>query len=229
VERVGENTVLSSIVHLLDRAQAKRPRISELADRVAGGFVAAILVLAAGVALWWWQHSPEDAFWITLSVLVVTCPCALSLATPVALAAATGRLARMGLLTTRGHALETLARITHLVFDKTGTLTLGQLQLERVSPARRVSAEEALAIAGALERGSEHPVARALVRASKGRLGASDVHATPGEGIEGVVAGRRYRLGNAAFVERLSGPPPKLPASGLVTGTYVALGDEEGW
>ncbi|HSH28628.1 MAG TPA: heavy metal translocating P-type ATPase, partial [Thiohalobacter sp.] len=127
VRKVGQDTVLSAISRLLDRAQTEKPGVARLADRVAGWFVAAILLLAVGVAAWWWQAEPARAFAITLSVLVVTCPCALSLATPVALTAATGALTRMGVLTTRSHALETLARITHIVLDKTGTLTEGRL------------------------------------------------------------------------------------------------------
>ena len=111
--------MLAGIVRLMDRAQTEKPRIAQLADRVARWFVTALLVLAAIVALVWYAIDPARALWITIAVLVVTCPCALSLATPVALTAATGTLFRRGMLVTRGHALETLAAATHFVFDKT--------------------------------------------------------------------------------------------------------------
>ena len=157
VTHVGDDTVVSGIVRLLDRAQAEKPRLARIADEVAGWFVAGVLLVAAVVAVWWWLHDASRAFAVTLSVLVVTCPCALSLATPVAITAATGALTRLGLLTTRGHALEVLARATHMVFDKTGTLTRGLLSLERVAPRPGVPPNEVLALAAALERHSSIP------------------------------------------------------------------------
>lgn len=229
VEKVGEDTVLSSILRLLDRAQTEKPRITQLADRIAAWFVTAVLALAAIVGLWWWRQAPGDAFWITLSVLVVTCPCALSLATPVAVAAATGRLARLGLLTTRGHALETLARATHLVLDKTGTLTLGRLRLERVLPLRAADPGECLRIAAALERGSEHPIAKALLERCPDALQVRSVLATPGEGIAGTVAGKPYRLGNLAFVSGICNDIPEAASLEQPEGsTWVVLADAGG-
>lgn len=226
VGRVGQETVLSSIVRLLDRAQGEKPAIALLADRVAGWFVAALLLLAAGVALWWWQVRPDEAFWITLSVLVVTCPCALSLATPAAVAAASGRLTRGGLLTTRGHALETLARATHIVFDKTGTLTFGSLQLEDVIVLSAYSRQHCLGIAAALERGSEHPVARALSHAAPKSLRASSLRAQPGRGVEGEIEGIRYRIGSPAFVQDFGAVMPEHGAD-LRGATVVALGSAD--
>lgn len=229
VEKVGGDTVLSSIVRLLDRAQTEKPQIAQLADRVAAWFVGALLLVAGTVAWWWWQTSPEDAFWITLSVLVVTCPCALSLATPTAITAATGALTKLGLLTTRGHALETLARATHIIFDKTGTLTLGRLALQEVTPLRAMTREEVLKIAAALERGSEHPVARALVAAAEPGAAAAEVISSPGQGIEGVVDGRRYRIGNPAYAAALSGVDAQtLLLDARAGATRVVLGDEAG-
>jgi Cu2+-exporting ATPase len=204
VDRLGEDTVLSSILRLLDRAQTEKPRLARLADRVASHFVIVLLLVAAGVAWWWWAHEPADAFWVTLSVLVVTCPCALSLATPAALTAATGALTRLGVLTTRGHALETLANATHVVFDKTGTLTHGRMQLEAVTTLRRVDADQALAVAGALEQASEHPIGRLLTAATPSARVAEGVLVTPGEGVEGEVDGVRYRIGTPAFAAALS-------------------------
>jgi Cu2+-exporting ATPase len=225
VTRVGEDTVVSGIVRLLDRAQAEKPRLARLADEVAAWFVSGMLAVAGGVALWWWLHDAPRTFAVTLSVLVVSCPCALSLATPVAITAATGALTRRGLLTTRGHALETLARATHVVFDKTGTLTRGVLTLERVLPRPGMQREEALALAAALERHSEHPVGQILAAAGGGTLAASEVVAVPGEGVEGVVAGRRYRVGSPVFAAALSGCDAPGPSGGV---TRVALGDQQG-
>jgi Cu2+-exporting ATPase len=230
VEKVGTETVLSAIVRLLDRAQSEKPHLAQLADRVAGWFVAVLLVLATGVAWYWWQVEPERAFAITLSVLVVTCPCALSLATPVALTAATGALTRLGVLTTRSHALETLARVTHLVFDKTGTLTEGRLELTQVVRLGALTRDRCQALAAALEQGSEHPLARALVSsAGSGRLAVSEQRAVPGEGIEGEVQGALYRIGTREFVLGLGGRGTELPESLQETvGTVVYLADNRG-
>jgi Cu2+-exporting ATPase len=226
VEKVGDDTVVSAIVRLLDRAQAEKPRVALLADRVAAWFVGALLIVAVVVALWWWPIDPSKAFYVTLSLLVVTCPCALSLATPVAVVAATGSLTRLGLLTTRGHALETLARTTHILFDKTGTLTRGELRLHAVRTLGAVTRERALAVAAALERRSEHPVGRVLVASGADGLAATEVIATPGEGVEGIVEGIRYRVGKPGFVAALAGVPVTLADE--PGATRVALGDERG-
>ncbi len=203
VEKVGEDTMVSAIVRLLDRAQSEKPDMARLADRVAGWFVGGLLLIAVGVAVYWALNEPDRAFAITLSVLVVTCPCALSLATPTAVTAATGALTRLGLLTTRGHALETLARATHMLFDKTGTLTLGDLRLARVTPCGGRSETEVLALAAALESGSEHPVARVIIAAADEAPNAEGLLARPGFGVEGEIAGRRYRIGNRDYVSEL--------------------------
>ena len=229
VEQVGEGTVLSAIQRLLDRAQLEKPALAQLADRVAGWFVVALLVLAAAVAWYWWQVDPERAFAITLSVLVVTCPCALSLATPVAMTAATGALTRLGILTTRSHALETLARATHIVFDKTGTLTEGRLRLSEVQRLGRLTRDQCLTIAAALEQGSEHPLARALTRDRQVSRLATDLRAQPGDGIEGRIQGDCYRLGSRGFVAELSGKKVARSLSDADDGaTRVVLGDRQG-
>lgn len=227
VEKVGVETVLAAIVRLLDRAQSEKPRVAQLADRVAGWFVAALLLLAASVAWYWWQVDPHRAFAITLAVLVVTCPCALSLATPVALTAATGALTRLGVLTTRAHALETLARVTHLVFDKTGTLTEGRLKLTQVVRLGALARDRCLALAAALEQGSEHPLARALAAsAGQARLAVSDHRAVPGEGVEAEVQGTRYRIGTRDFVLALGGHPLEAPELlQEAQGTVIYLAD----
>ena len=144
VTHVGSQTQLSAIVRLLERAASEKPKVAKLADKVANYFVACVLLAAIVVSISWYFIDPDKAFWITLSVLVVTCPCALSLATPTALTTATGNLRQRGLLITRGHVLENLALCTDIVFDKTGTLTQGNLCIEknhrlgyRIGPADR--------------------------------------------------------------------------------------------
>ena len=202
VQKVGEDTVLASIQRLLDRAQLEKPSIAKTADKVAAVFVGFLLVLVSVVAMWWWQHDPDQAFWIALSLLVVTCPCALSLATPAAMTAATGSLTRLGVLTTRGHALETLAKVTHVVLDKTGTLTKGQLALESMQVFSDISEQQSLNIAAALELGSEHPVAKVFLQnaSSSNSVIAEGVEAVPGQGVTASINGEQYRLGNADYV-----------------------------
>jgi len=206
VEKTGPDTVLSSILRLLDRALAGKPQLAELADRVAGWFVFGVLLLAAAVAIAWWQIDPPRVLPVTVAVLVVTCPCALGLATPAALTAATGALTRLGLLITRGHALERLARTTHFVFDKTGTLTEGRPVLAGRHVLGSLPAEHCRRIAVALERHSEHPLAHALCTGVTGTVPtASDVVNTPGAGLVGKVDGQRYAIGTAAFVGSQTG------------------------
>ena len=222
VERIGADTVLSGIVRLLDRALGEKPRLAVLADRFAAWFVLGLLVAAAGTALAWYAVDPQRAFWITVSVLVVSCPCALSLATPAALTAALGRLTRLGLLSTRGHALETLARATDFVFDKTGTLTTGEFKLVEVEILRGTK-EAALRLAAALEQGATHPVAQALREAAAGSDGhAVNLRYLPGQGVAGEIDGRAYRLGAPEYVA----PGQESPlGAGL---TAVGLADEQG-
>jgi len=202
---VGQSTVLAGIVRLLERAQTERPRIARLADRAAAWFVSRVLVGAVLVAALWLLVDPARAFEATLAVLVVTCPCALSLATPTAITAATATLARAGLLVTRPDALEELARADTVLFDKTGTLSLGRPRLERVT-ADGLGRDAALAIAAALERGSAHPLAQAFDAIPAAPAAELALH--PGEGIEGRVGAVRYRIGTAAFVAALAGPRP---------------------
>ena len=223
VEKVGADTVLSGIVRLLDRALAEKPRLALAADRIAGWFVLALLLIAVAVAGIWTLVDPARAFWITVSVLVVSCPCALALATPAALTAALGRLTRMGLLATRGHALETLAHATDFVFDKTGTLTSGEFSLLQVELLRG-SREHSLALAAALEQGATHPVAAALREAAgEVRLDADALQYIPGRGVEGRIDGRSYKLGAPEFVG-VGDPGLSVPAGA----TLVGLADADG-
>ena len=203
VKEVGEDTVLASIQRLLDRAQTEKPSIAKTADKVAAWFVGFLLVLVSIVGFWWWQHDPDQAFWIALSLLVVTCPCALSLATPAAMTAATGSLTRLGVLTTRGHALETLAKVTHVVFDKTGTLTKGHLALESMKTFADKDEQQSLNIAAALELGSEHPVAKVFLQKAlkPNTVVAKEIEALPGQGVTGLINDTCYRLGSAGYVD----------------------------
>jgi Cu2+-exporting ATPase len=232
IDRVGQDTVLAAIVRLLDRAMAEKPLIAQLADRVAQRFLAVLLFAAGAIGLVWYWIDPARALWVTISVLVVTCPCALSLATPAAVAAVTGRLARRGMFITRGHALETLARATHFVLDKTGTLTYGRPALTEVRTLGALPRERCLALATALEMSSEHPLSRPLREiAPKGQsVSAYDIVSTPGRGIEGTVEGRRVRIGTPAFVAELAG---EFDAGALEPSderaSVVALGDGSGW
>ncbi len=228
VEQVGEATRLSAIVQLMERAATEKPKIVEVADRIASYFVAVLLLVAALVAVGWYVVDPSKALWITVSVLVVTCPCALSLATPIALTVSAGALAKDGLLVTRGHAIETLARATHFVFDKTGTLTSGRMSLRGVLVVGSLPEFECLAMAAALEQSSEHPVAAALRHAASGELPeATMALSEPGQGIEGVIDGRRCRIGRPDYALALSGA--QLPAAAvdwLESGeTVVVLAD----
>ncbi|WP_296891633.1 heavy metal translocating P-type ATPase [Thiobacillus sp.] len=226
VDRLGADTRLASIVRLLDRAQSEKPRIGQLADRAAAWFVGLLLLITLAVGLAWYVIDPSKALWIVVSVLVVTCPCALGLATPAALTTATGRLTRLGLLTTRGHALETLAHATDLVFDKTGTLTHGRLSVRRVVPLGGRSEAEVGAIAAALEAGSEHPIAKALRESVVSTSTASLIRNTPGRGVEGSIDGHIYRLGSPRFAA--VGKTPPAPPESDDSASWVALADESG-
>ncbi|HWD33809.1 MAG TPA: heavy metal translocating P-type ATPase [Pseudomonas sp.] len=223
VQALGQDTRLSAIVRLLERAQSEKPRLAEIADRASQWFLLFSLVAAAAIGLLWWQLDPSRAFWIVLAMLVATCPCALSLATPTALTAATGTLHKLGLLLTRGHVLEGLNQIDTVIFDKTGTLTEGRLTLRAIRPLADADADQCLMLAAALENRSEHPIARAFGRAS---VPADEVHAEPGLGLEGVVQGQRLRIGEPGFVCALSGTtPPSMPAE---PGQWLLLGDTYG-
>jgi len=218
---LGQDTRLSAIVRLLDRAQAEKPRLAEIADRAAQWFLLLSLIAAAAIGLLWWQLDASRAFWIVLAMLVATCPCALSLATPTALTAATGTLHKLGLLLTRGHVLEGLNQIDTVIFDKTGTLTEGRLVLRSIRPLGTLNSDQYLSLAAALENRSEHPIARAFGRAP---LAADEVHSTPGLGLEGRVGTQRLRIGQAEFVCALSGSP--LPAMPDEPGQWLLLGDD---
>lgn len=223
VEALGQETRLSAIVRLLERAQSEKPRLAQIADRASQWFLLFTLVAAAAIGLLWWQLDASRAFWIVLAMLVATCPCALSLATPTALTAATGTLHKLGLLVTRGHVLEGLNQIDTVIFDKTGTLTEGRLALRSIRPLGALAADRCLALAAALENRSEHPIARAFGRAAQP---AEQVQNVPGLGLEGAVDGQRLRIGRASFVCALSGA--EIPVVPEPRGQWLLLGDRQG-
>lgn len=202
VKHVGQDTTLAAIQRLLERAQTEKPQLARLADRVAGYFVFAILIIAVLVGGYWTQVDPGNAFWIVIAVLVVTCPCALSLATPTALTAATGQLTKEGMLTTRGHALETLARVNHFIFDKTGTLTEGKLKLAEVITFAEFDEQSCLNLAAALEQQSEHPIAKVLQQSANKQqtIAPQQIQNQPGMGMQAVIDDQRYAIGSVAFI-----------------------------
>ncbi|ROZ75433.1 cation-translocating P-type ATPase [Ramlibacter sp. WS9] len=228
VERVGAQTRYAEIVDLMERASSEKPRLAGLADRIAGPFLACVLMAATGAAVWWWPTGPSHALGIAVAVLIVTCPCALSLATPAATLAAAGALARRGVLVRRLGALEDCAEIDTVVFDKTGTLTDTKMSIVQVRTRSGTGAEEALALAGALAAHSLHPASRAIAAEAR-TCGwtARDVTEAAGQGLKGHVSGdggwapRDLRLGSATFCGA-----PGVRREGA---TQVHLADDKGW
>jgi Cu2+-exporting ATPase len=228
VTRIGPDTVLAGILRLMEQAQAEKPAITRLADRVAGWFVAGVLLVAVLSGLYWWQHAPDDWLPVVVAVLVITCPCALSLATPTALSAAAGTLLSHGLLPARGNRVETLARCTHIVFDKTGTLTRGTPVVTGLRCCSGLDGTEILKIAAALESASEHPLGTAI-RAAATDLplpAVSELSNYPGAGISGMIDNTVYFIGSPDFVARHTGADlAPLQAEPAQTGTRIALVD----
>lgn len=200
VTALGAATQLSAIERLASQAADEKPLQVLSADRIARFFIARLLVVCAAVFGFWLWYRPEHALWVTLSVLVVTCPCALALAMPAALSAATANLRKRGFLVTRGHVIETLNSINRVIFDKTGTLTKGQFTLAEVQLFDSVDESRAqlLGIAAALEAGSNHPLAVAFMP-WQDVYKATDVKQTTAAGVEGQVNGTAYRLGTVEF------------------------------
>ena len=229
VTSTGADTVLSGIVRLVERAAGEKPALAVVADRFAGKFILLVLVLAGIAGAYWALSDPGKAIWVMFSVLVATCPCAFSLATPVALTAATGELAQRGIVVTRAHAVETLARATDMVLDKTGTLTRGELRLLELTPSGRLSRDRCLQVAAALEAGAAHPIAAAVgsaARASGLAVPTPDrLQAYPGEGVAARVDGVQYRIGTPGFVTESGAVAP--PAA-VECDDVVVLGDASG-
>jgi len=213
VTALPKDSQIGLIDRLMNRAMSEKPKLAQQADKLARWFVARILVLSVLVFVGWYIVDPSQAIWATVAVLVATCPCALSLATPIALTVSTNRLASYGFLTTRGHTLQTLAEITHVAFDKTGTLTYGKpnlLNIELITPKSQTETDDLsstaqkdtlLAIAAALEVGSRHPIAHALLTAAY-QLHLPSTQALqhyPAGGVEAMIDGIVYRIGHKDF------------------------------
>lgn len=236
VEHTGSETRFAQIVALMESASTSKPQLAQLADRIAKPFLIFVLVAAGGAGAYWWSHDPGHALMVAVAVLIVTCPCALSLATPAAMLASAGALARRGVLVRRLQALETLAAVNTVVFDKTGTLTRDAFALGDVRTREGVSKDEALAMAAALARHSLHPVSRALAAGPDVGQGdaqrhevwvAEEVKEIAGQGVSGRLApadGRAAavtaRLGSAQFCGL------NLPAPDAL---HACLSDDSGW
>ena len=232
VQGVGDATRFAQIVALMEDAASTKPHAALLADRIAKPFLLAVLVAATAACAWWWRVDPGHALMVAVAVLVVTCPCALSLATPAAMLASAGALARTGVLVRNLQALDSLAEVDTIVFDKTGTLTRDAFALTAVHTRQGFDAAQALAMASALAQHSLHPVSRALCAAAsdapvKWRCDA--VQEVAGQGVSGLVFDATssptpqaiaMRLGSAAFCE----VPPVLGG-----GLKVFLSDAHGW
>ncbi len=218
--RVGADTLLAQIVRLVEDAQASRPAIQALADRVVAVFVPVVLAVAALTFAAWmvWGPSPAltHALVAAVSVLIIACPCAMGLATPVSVMVGTGKGAELGVLFRRGDALQTLGEAGVVALDKTGTLTEGRPRLTRLALAdgAGLSESEALALVAAVEASSEHPIARAVVEDAEARgldvSSATAVEAVPGKGVRGTVGGRRVEIGAARWMDEIGAAPGAL-------------------
>jgi Cu2+-exporting ATPase len=227
VERTGQDTRYAGIVALMEQAAMDKPHLAQIADRIAGPFLLAVMAAAAVAALYWWPTDPARAIAVAVAVLIVTCPCALSLATPAATLAAAGALARRGIMVRRLQALEACSAIDTVVFDKTGTLTQDRIALGAVHCRPGFQRATALALAGALARHSLHPVSRAIAAAAgEGSLVTRDVAESAGMGVSASVqeggVNRRLRLGSAIFCA-------VIVPSESASASQVHLADPSGW
>ncbi|MDR5013540.1 heavy metal translocating P-type ATPase [Aeromonas veronii] len=198
-----EESRIAQIMRLQDHALDDKPAIAQMADQLSRHFILVLLIIAAAVWTFWHFHQPDQAFWVTLAVLVATCPCALSLATPTALTSATANLTRNGILLRRGHVLDVLTKANRIVMDKTGTLTTGEISLTGTTTLAEMDETQCLAIARAMEAQSEHPIARAfrLPTDSISVLSsAREITPVIGHGITALVDGVRYRIGSARWL-----------------------------
>ena len=230
VTAAPHQSTLHALVRMLEHAQSQRPRLGLAADRMASWFIVRILLLAAAVGVAWLFFDPSRAFPAVLAVLVATCPCALSLATPVAIAAATSRLACLGVLVTRSDAIEGLAHVDTVMLDKTGTLTSGAARVLDARTAGDLDETTALGIAAALEEASRHPLAAAFLAHARPGIRCADALELAGRGVEGNVLGRRWRIGAVEFAAGLA-PARTAPSPAWADGpdaATIALGDASG-
>ena len=208
-ERLGADSLLSQIVELVSQAQRSRAPLQRLADRISAWFVPAVLIVAVATFAIWWLAGPEPRLAYALvnavAVLIIACPCALGLATPISIMVASGRGAQMGVLFRDAQAIESLREVDTLVVDKTGTLTLGRPALQEVIRVAPQSEETVLRLAAGLEMSSEHPLARAIVAGAAGRrlepFDIADFQSVTGRGVTGIHASNKIALGNTALMQ----------------------------
>ncbi|GIU47980.1 copper-translocating P-type ATPase [Shewanella sairae] len=200
VTALGQDQLVAEIIRLQEIASNNKPKIALYADRFSNYFTAAILLVATLTYLFWYFYSPEDAFWITLSVLVATCPCALALATPTAVTCGTAIMTRLGIITRRSGVFERLPKIQHVVFDKTGTLTLGSLSITSIELTAELSEQQALNYIAALEAGSLHPIAKAFSQYTDRSINVTERQSIVGKGLSGVIDGAVCKVGSQQFV-----------------------------
>jgi Cu+-exporting ATPase len=245
-KRVGAGTMLAQIVHLVAEAQRSRAKAQQLADRVAAYFVPAVLMVSVISFILWSIFGREaplaHGLVSAVAVLVIACPCALGLATPLAIMIGMGKGAENGILIRNAEALETLEKADSLVLDKTGTLTEGKPRLITLEPIDTIQAEEVLRLASSLERGSEHPLASAIVQAAEAKnlrlVEAKDIQSFPGQGISGQVEGQAVRIGTFQFVnsnarslagtDAIKGPDAVAIGSGLDVAARISQLQRQG-
>tara|TARA_Y100000741_G_scaffold220528_1_gene168097 strand:- start:2810 stop:4582 length:1773 start_codon:yes stop_codon:yes gene_type:complete len=209
-QKIGADTLLSRIIHMVAEAQRSKAPIQKLADIVSGYFVPIVIVVAIVTFIVWSNYGPEPAMAYAIinsvAVLIIACPCALGLATPMSIMVSTGRAATMGVLFKNAESIEIMRKVTTLVVDKTGTLTEGRPKLVTVLPNEGIQENDFLSLVSSLEKGSEHPLAEAIVRGAEERSVASqevnDFESVTGKGVRGIVAGKKVALGNKALMEQ---------------------------
>lgn len=204
VTKIGQDTVLSSILRLVEEAQHYKPKVALLADKVAARFVIALILLVIAVSIYWFNKDASQVIAITVATLVVSCPCALSLATPAAISASIGKSSRLGVLVANTNALEQLEKANIIIFDKTGTLTQGLLSIESIQYAHKKDASEYLTLARSLEQFSEHPIATAFKALDAASCSMYEIEQISGKGISGCYQNKRYYLGSRSWFKELS-------------------------
>ncbi|MBF0380907.1 MAG: heavy metal translocating P-type ATPase [Magnetococcales bacterium] len=236
--RVGENTTLAKIIQRIEKAQAQRPPIQNLADKIAGWFIGTILLLATATFIYWLNHDPSQALQNTVALLIITCPCALGLATPAAMVVATGAAAKQGILVKNGETFERLEKVTQVVLDKTGTVTQGTPHVDRILPTKGISKEYLLTRAAGVEQYSEHPVGKAIVKAVEEHnyilpKDISSVKNSAGLGIEAIVSGKKTRVGRLEFASSgIKNRPLAYPEDKEFPATWALCVEEDkilGW
>lgn len=227
-EKIGSDTLLSRIIHMVSEAQLSRAPIQALADSVSSYFVPAVLLISLITLIVWLIYDPSLAISNAVAVLIIACPCALGLATPMSIMVGLGKGAEKGILIKNAEAIENLEKVKILVVDKTGTLTVGKPKVDHVEVYGSLDVNELLAYAGALEKRSEHPLAKAILEAAKEVREASDFVSVPGGGIQGRVDNKKVVIGSSEFMREIGISAPKqngifVAVDGLLAGRILVL------